>query len=297
MKKDRILAIIVAVALIALVSFAGSANKAPAPGKQQSGSEYVGSKLCLACHIKFTKNWPSFPHSKALLDPSRKGAEQGCEACHGPGKKHTSTDRKAIRKFSELTAAQKDDVCLKCHSPKVTSDNWKKTGHAKQEISCVLCHDMHRPAEPAKMLREGFGAGCRCHGEIREKAEKGEHHKLPDGIECTSCHSPHGTGEQANLIKPKDQLCGGCHGGSSGGMPSGHSSADWKKTHGQTEDKSSCAGCHGKENTCSKCHGGIEMPHPSGWMMGHKGKGASLEEGSPCFKCHEREYCSMCHKE
>jgi hypothetical protein len=30
-------------------------------------------------------------------------------------------------------------------------------------------------------------------------------------------------------------------------------------------------------------------------MAQHKDKGASLAEGSICFKCHKKDYCQMCH--
>jgi nitrate/TMAO reductase-like tetraheme cytochrome c subunit len=79
--------------------------------------------------------------------------------------------------------------------------------------------------------------------------------------------------------------------------PDSHNLPDWLKTHGMVEDKSSCQTCHGKENTCATCHGGIEMPHPSGWMMNHKLGGASFDPKSSCFKCHEKKkHCGRCHK-
>ncbi len=306
MKKHRLASPTIAAAVIAVAAIGAPVTKPkaspkPPPKPPQPSSDYVGSKLCLECHVKFQKKWPGLPHSKRLLvgkdgKALPPGPQEGCEACHGPGRKHTTDDRKSIIRFGELKAAQKDDICLKCHAPKVTADNWKKSGHAKQEISCVLCHEMHDPADAGKMLRANFDKGCLCHGAIKDKAASGEHHKLPESLSCTSCHTPHGSAEPKGLIKPKTELCKTCHGADAGPMPESHKAADWKKKHGETEDKTSCGACHGKENTCTKCHGGLEMPHPSGWMMGHKGKGASFEADAPCFKCHDKkEFCGRCH--
>ncbi|MDH7571406.1 MAG: hypothetical protein QHJ73_17665, partial [Armatimonadota bacterium] len=53
----------------------------------------------------------------------------------------------------------------------------------------------------------------------------------------------------------------------------------------------------GQERLCQLCHG-VVLPHPPGFLLGHKGQGASLESGSPCFTCHKKqEFCSRCHKE
>jgi len=198
--------------------------------------------------------------------------------------------------FTDLAAEKRNAVCLKCHSPKVTAAIWQTSAHAKLGFSCTNCHEMHTPAQAKFMLRKNIGEDCyACHSGMRDLAAEGKHHKLPEGLDCRRCHSPHGSNEPHGLLKPKSELCKTCHGAGAAGMPEGHGSADWKKTHGKTAktDLSACTGCHDKEKFCSACHG-TEMPHPEGWVMGHKDKGATFDPKGICLKCHERSFC-RCH--
>ena len=96
--------------------------------------------------------------------------------------------------------------------------------------------------------------------------------------DCLGCHT--------------QEFCRSCH---SSVQPLSHDT-DWTKAHGKIADKSkeTCSVCHTPDN-CKKCHGGVDMPHAENWVMEHKNKGASLAEGSVCFKCHENTFCQMCH--
>jgi predicted CXXCH cytochrome family protein len=259
MRKNRVLISIISAAAVLTAVCAVSAPKAKPKPKVQAkptaaSAGYVGTKQCLACHIKFSKSWPQIPHNKILTAASRKPDEAGCEACHGPGKTHATSDRSKIVKFDPDDTNAADSVCLKCHQLKIASAAWKSSAHAKIGLGCLTCHEPHNPKVQAKMLRNKGLANCdTCHGAIIQAASEGKHHKIPAGVQCTQCHTPHGSEHAKGLVKAKDELCKGCHGGG-GGKPASHNEADFKKTHGKIAkaDDSSCKSCHDKEKSRSQ---------------------------------------------
>ena len=51
--------------------------------------EYVGTETCAACHDEAFKSFSDTKHGKLGDVKSWKDKVQGCESCHGPGKKHS----------------------------------------------------------------------------------------------------------------------------------------------------------------------------------------------------------------
>jgi predicted CXXCH cytochrome family protein len=63
------------------------------------------------------------------------------------------------------------------------------------------------------------------------------------GITCFSCHDVHGTGNNAELIRPASQLCVTCHGPTSPNGP--HAATLQEHTHHQPGTAGSeCVACH-----------------------------------------------------
>jgi predicted CXXCH cytochrome family protein len=137
-----------------------------------------------------------------------------------------------------------------------------------------------------------------CH-DLTELVAKKLHHKWPAAaLTCTSCHNPHGTPNRGLLIRRKVDMCKYCHGEGNVPKPASHDDmAVWKKAHGKEAkvDKGPCFLCHDWQDFCMNCHGGVEMPHPANWSKIHKDHGARHEPDAPCFRCHERKYCGLCH--
>lgn len=104
--------------------------------------DYLGYTACVDCHSEITDKWKVTKHGNAFENLKTQGAEKQenpgcfrchvvaynedggyidmeltpelkdvqCEACHGPGRKHTETlSADDINKASE-------DVCRKCHT-------------------------------------------------------------------------------------------------------------------------------------------------------------------------------------
>jgi len=264
------------------------------PGEAKSKPENCkvchAERFCVGCHTNKTPQSHSSPtwlegHSQAANSSS--GA---CAACHKP------------------------DFCMQCHKtrrPNSHKVNWGRlhsidaarnpaacnTCHPKQ--SCSQCHGIQMP-HPSKWVSAHQAAAKRnkklcdrchkpsycvaCHRGTLPKSHTDDwtstHGRIADkpNANCSNCHSK--------------TLCAACH---KNARPSSHVST-WPTTHGKVakNDAAPCAKCHNKAKFCDACHG-TPMPHADGWMGQHKDKGASLAEGSLCFKCHKREYCQMCH--
>ena len=84
----------------------------------------------------------------------------------------------------------------------------------------------------------------------------------------------------AHARREESSTCYACHGGSS--CENCHRKTSSKpipqRSLGQRgksaiKDRQACLMCH--ENQYVNCHSGVEMPHPSGWMGEHRGKGAA----------------------
>jgi hypothetical protein len=128
----------------------------PTSAGEGNGSEFTGSRQCMACHRSQHEQWREMKHSRAWesltpeqartgKDPNGKAcischatgfwdpmgfssAEEtpllkgvGCEACHGAGKEHIKTMIKAA-----LNEVEPDDkrislslACSRCHNPHV----------------------------------------------------------------------------------------------------------------------------------------------------------------------------------
>jgi predicted CXXCH cytochrome family protein len=171
----------------------------------------------------------------------------GCERCHGPASDHvTSPSRANIVNPSRLDSVAAVDVCVQCHSE----------GHPPKQIDG---QDYHWPV--------GFTVGRRlsdvwqlephtlgqtgglhfADGTARENRMQGNDFvqslMYARGVTCASCHDPHGTPNNADLIKSARLVCLTCHGPKSPNGP--HAATIEEHTHHQAGSPGSeCVGCH-----------------------------------------------------
>lgn len=285
------LALAVGVGMLTLAAHGGNAAGAK--------NTYIGSNTCLTCHHEYARQWAQLDHSKALLRPGRAPENAGCEACHGPGGRH-ATRREAraeIRSWTPLSPAQQSEACLRCHQPRVTAAGWKSSPHAGLGVSCLFCHEVHRPTGHAKNLKQAQAEQCGgCHAEVAEQAAAGKHHALPEGVSCTACHDPH-SGAREHLLRADPQvLCRKCHAPDGARVrPASHQADGWFQQHGKKAkgDTSRCQTCHNPPQFCTPCHG-TEMPHPEGFVMQHGAQ--ALEKPDTCARCHDQKKCGVCHQ-
>lgn len=261
-----------------------------------SQSPYIGPSACFKCHIDLARRWAESPHSKYLLLEGLPAERHGCEACHGPGRAHASSrqTRKQIVAWRALSREAADAICLKCHMPKVTAQEWQSSPHNRQELPCTACHEVHRKTSFPTLLRTSENSLCLgCHRKIAIASPE-EHHPVPPNLVCSKCHNPHTKGSGL-LVKPKEELCQDCH-GKGGIQPPSHKQAPWPDNHGKLAlaDMKGCLTCHNEPRDCRSCHG-VTMPHPEDYVTSGHMKEASFDPKSACFKCHRTNFCNVCH--
>jgi nitrate/TMAO reductase-like tetraheme cytochrome c subunit len=264
---------------------------------EEGGS--LEAATCSACHLDWEArvhdvDGESFRHGPHLA------AELLCEGCHSSDPEHgqmilptptCSVECHQLRPLSHESAwsqrhgadfqAEARD-CAQCHAPEFCAkchglemphpDRWR-TEHAPgaRQVGriCARCHEpascdaCHQTMKPATHIADWVG----------------QHQHTRPG-ECAQCHA--------------QSFCTDCHAGK---RPASHG-GDWVSRHAERARTMGevCSTCHGTD-FCRSCHGGIDMPHPSDWLLAHKG-GASFARGSVCYRCHEYgETCALCHGE
>ncbi|HYO83726.1 MAG TPA: cytochrome c3 family protein [Bryobacteraceae bacterium] len=173
----------------------GAANKAPATLLEAAGRQMspADTKECFGCHS-------TRPASSASM---RTGV--GCVRCHQtkpdhPGASATAAKASAVS-FESAGAQEISDLCGECHRTweqvmlmklrgvsTVRFQPYRLTQSkcydpADKRISCVSCHDPHRPAE---ISTKRVDAACQsCHSAASAKPPCGHG---PEN--CASCHMP-----------------------------------------------------------------------------------------------------------
>jgi hypothetical protein len=164
---------------------------------------------CFTCH-----NTAAMTDGK--LDPSHLIPSVTCEACHGPGAQHASAERSALAGAEDfifnprrLGPVESVDFCGSCHRTwwdvMLTEEVGVTTvlavpyrleksrcwGNGDSRITCVACHDPHRP-----LLQDAAAYDRRC---LSCHVAKGVSHTTDDhpgaacsvGTEkCATCHMP-----------------------------------------------------------------------------------------------------------
>jgi predicted CXXCH cytochrome family protein len=172
----------------------------------------------------------------------------GCERCHGPSSEHVKHPSPAnIVNPARLDYVHANDICIQCHSQGQPLQNpiagkyydWPVGFHAGLNLQ-----DFWR-LEESKL-----GQGSFTHfpdGTAHKNRMQGNDYvtslMYSRGVACFNCHDVHGTGNDADLIKPADAMCLECHGPSSPNGP--HTASIEQHTH----HKAGSAG-----NSCLACH-------------------------------------------
>jgi len=172
----------------------------------------------------------------------------GCERCHGPGSDHASSPGKLnIVNPAKLDFVRANDTCIQCHSQGQPLSNpiegkyydWPVGFHQGANLKDFWKLEEHKLGETNFMhFADGTGHKNRMQGNDFVQSAMYKH-----GVTCFSCHDVHGTGNNADLIKPAGQLCLTCHNPASPNGPRGATIED--HTHHRAGSAGSeCVNCH-----------------------------------------------------
>ncbi|MBI2685557.1 MAG: cytochrome c3 family protein [Acidobacteria bacterium] len=172
----------------------------------------------------------------------------GCEKCHGPGLTHTENPSRAnIVNPARLSSNRANDVCIQCHSQGKPLNNpiagkhfdWPAGFDVTKNLGDFWELEEHKPGETTfTHFADGTAHKNRMQGNDFVQSSMYTH-----GVTCSSCHDPHGSPNNADLLKPASAVCLTCHGPSS---PNGPRTATIEQ---HTHHKSGSSG-----NECISCH-------------------------------------------
>jgi len=202
-------------------------------------------------------------HAKAV-------AENFCETCHGPGDRHAkgAEDGNAdpvntlvtFKKHSKQTPAEKNALCLSCHSNDDKRMYWAGSTHESRNIACVDCHTVMKSVSDSAQLKKVKQAEVcfQCHLQRKAQYERSGHMPYREGkMTCTDCHNPHGT-QTPKLIAADsvNEKCYECHMEKRGPflwehMPVRESCLNCHESHGSNHDKLLKAK---RPYLCQRCH-------------------------------------------
>jgi DmsE family decaheme c-type cytochrome len=288
--------VIITACLLLLTGFAGTGlAQATGHGSKQAATArngaaatpagYVGQDTCATCHEDVVKNFAGNPHSRLVYQHNGHGVT--CESCHGPGQAHVEGggDITKIRHFDKLTPQQINETCLGCHAG--IHPDFQRSPHAKAGLSCLSCHNVHKPKVQENLLVATQPQLCfQCHTDVKPNFDMPFHHPVNEGVvKCTDCHDVHGTFGPNNLRATADQnmICTKCHNDVRGPFVYEHAAV-------RAEGCMGCHSPHGSPNPrmlnmpsintlCNQCHSRVA----AGTVHS---MGAGSDELAPCTSCH-----------
>jgi predicted CXXCH cytochrome family protein len=172
----------------------------------------------------------------------------GCEKCHGPGAAHAGQPSRAnIVNPARLDFVHANDVCIQCHSqgrpPQTQIEgkayDWPVGFRVGLDLKDFWKLEDHKPGETTfTHFPDGTAHKNRMQGNDFVQSQMYTH-----GVTCFSCHDVHGTGNNADLLKPANVLCLECHGT---GSPNGpHAPSMEQHTHHKAGSSGNeCVACH-----------------------------------------------------
>ena len=194
--------------------------------------------LCDGCH---SVNYN--PQTKAVSEWN-----VGCEKCHGPGAAHSRQPSRAnIVNPARLSSFRANDVCIQCHSQGKPLTNpiagryfdWPVGYDVTKHLGDFWELEEHKLGETTfTHFADGTGHKNRMQGNDFVQSGMYTH-----GITCSSCHDPHGSANNADLLKPSSTMCLTCHGPISPNGP--HTSTIEQHTqHKAGSTGNECINCH-----------------------------------------------------
>lgn len=226
------------------------------------GAEAQPTVSCSDCHEQaaaFTGN----PHARGKVEGGQV-PNAVCESCHGSGTAHIEAGGDTTM-INGLKDAKGADACLTCHDRPDGKTTHRGSAHANtDEVNCKTCHAIHTAPKGAdKLLVKPATELCStCHlGAGASFRDKPYAHRIGrGGMECSSCHNPHGRVGKDNIKETRagEVICLSCHTDKRGPFAFEHGAMS-------QGDCTTCHEPHGSNNPkqlkrstvmqlCSECH-------------------------------------------
>jgi len=221
-----------------------------------------------------------------------------CTACHGNAKEHMDDpiDKKPEVMYNKTIAAEaKNKVCISCHANVSSRIHWEGSAHETNEIACSDCHKVHIRKDPVLVMETQPAVCFNCHKDVRSSMMRISTHPLRTGqMACSSCHQPHGSISEGQLIKNTvNETCYVCHADKRGPYLWPHPPVQ--------ENCDNCHQPHGSNNPpmlqarmpylCHQCH----STHSSvfgGTSLAGGSNNAQRVVGNSCANCHNKVHGS-----
>ena len=143
---QRTLLLWIGVICLSCLGFAQKPGDGPA---KRASARYAGSEVCQSCHEDANSSFAESAHEQTLKNA--KAADQGCEACHGPGAEHAEMggDPGKVRSFASATPREILERCQRCHEAASEKEHLRGRDH------CLACHSAHHYQHKKFLLRAG----------------------------------------------------------------------------------------------------------------------------------------------
>jgi predicted CXXCH cytochrome family protein len=173
----------------------------------------------------------------------------GCEKCHGPGSAHASRPSRAnIFNPARRDPVAATDVCVQCHSQGRPRVNPIEGAHFDWPVGFVV--GQNHLADVWQLEEHTLGETTFTHfadGTAHKNRMQGNDFTQSlmyrRGVTCFSCHDPHGTSNNADLVRPATTVCLMCHGPQAPNGP--HTATIEQHTHHPPGSPGSeCVNCH-----------------------------------------------------
>ncbi|MCC6195627.1 MAG: DmsE family decaheme c-type cytochrome [Burkholderiales bacterium] len=296
-------------AVVALMLGAGPATaQAPQPAEARKPPPDLvlrGDAKCTRCH-----NEEDDPRLLSI-GKTRHGVNADrrtptCTTCHGESENHINKpagakerpkpDRIFARNNETTPAEAQNGACLICHRGG-SRVHWQGSGHSRSQLACASCHSVHAARDQVLVKATQAGVCFTCHQDKRADIFRFSTHPLRTGwMTCSSCHAPHGSATEPNLIRNTvNETCYTCHADKRGPFLWEHPPV--------RENCAECHNPHGANNPamlkvrgpflCQQCH--IATQHPSTLYSGSNlppNLAADKMLGQQCANCHSKVHGS-----
>jgi len=182
-----------------------------------AATEEAALPSCTDCH-DVMKPFATNPHAFGKVKKDAPIPNSLCETCHGDGKEHILNGGDKTKIFKPVGLEGSNKTCMTCHD--TATDRITRHGgmHSNSvAVNCLTCHSIHNgDAHSQHLLAKNELALCsNCHStQVASFRYQPYAHRLGrGGMECDSCHEPHGRPgrESLRLTRAGEAPCLNCH--------------------------------------------------------------------------------------